>query len=100
MLVGVAGTTGQIARALSDTADILRDVRSRAGRIHGELVAAERKDSEGTAEIPVNVRRVNDQLRPIRDDTGDIVGELRGVNKNLTAICQSPVLRLFPPFKC
>jgi methyl-accepting chemotaxis protein len=100
ILVGVAGSTSNISSSLSDTTNILKTVLNSAGKINDTLRAAQRRDSEGTELIPINVDRVNRVLDPVQDDTHTVVGQLRGVNQNLTAICQSPLLLALPPFTC
>lgn len=94
VLVNVTNTTGTIATSLVDTSNILQNVLGRATTIQNVLVATQRVDSQGTALIPINVARVNAILEPVQNDTSNIVARLGEVNANLTAICQSPVLRV------
>jgi ABC-type transporter Mla subunit MlaD len=100
LLRGIAGSTGDISRSLSDTTNILESVRDAAARIRDTLDGAERADSLGFAEDLNRVDRVNHVLHPIQGDTHTTTRGLVGVNHNLTAICQSPLLLALPPLTC
>lgn len=92
ILVSASGSVRQISGSLSDTSNILRNVLGVAGRIDATLETAERPESLGTAEIPRRVAAANAVLGPIQADTSNISSALVGVNRNLTAICTSPLL--------
>ncbi|MBV9313821.1 MAG: hypothetical protein JO100_08775 [Pseudonocardia sp.] len=100
VLVGVAGTTGNINSSLVDTANILAVVYDRASGINSTLREAQRKETPGTSAIIGRVRHANDILQRVQDDTHTVTGQVRGVNQNLTAICQSPLLFALPPETC
>jgi ABC-type transporter Mla subunit MlaD len=97
VLVGVAGTSGDISHSLTDTANVLDSVKDRAGHINDTLHHVQH---QGTSPILGRVKDVNGILGPVQDDTHTVNGQLGGVNQNLTAICQSPVLMLLPPLTC
>jgi hypothetical protein len=100
LLLGIAGSTTDISGSLSDTTNILESVQDSATRIRDALNGSERADSLGFAEDLNRVDRVNHVLSPVRADTHTTTGELVGVNHNLTAICQSPLLLALPPHTC
>jgi methyl-accepting chemotaxis protein len=100
LVVGIASSTGDISRSLADTTNILESVHDLTGRIRDTLWNAERASSLGTAGTLNQVNRVNEILRPVQGDTHTITRQLDGVNQNLTAICQSPLLLILPPQAC
>jgi methyl-accepting chemotaxis protein len=100
LAVGIGGSTGDISRSLADTTNILESVLDSAGGIRDALRGAERAASLGTADALNRVNRVNEVLHPVQDDTHTVTGQLGGVNQNLTAICQSPLLLALPPQAC
>ncbi|MBA2324258.1 MAG: hypothetical protein H0V92_09695 [Pseudonocardiales bacterium] len=75
----------------------MSSIRDRARNINDTLEKAQRKDSLGTAEIPIRVRRANDVLRPIQDDTQAIAGQLKDVEQNLLSACRSALLTVIAP---
>ena len=97
VLVGVAGSTGDIDKSLKDTTNILQAVSDDAGKIKDTLHDAQRPGSRGTELIPINVKKVNDVLKPVQNDTHAVVGQLVAVNQNLLGICNSPLLILLAP---
>ncbi len=100
MLVRVADTTGAIDGSLGDTANILVAILGKADQVESVLEDAQNAKSLGTEGIPIRVDRANDVLQPVRDDTKNIVSGLKDINKNLEAICNSPLLILLPPQQC
>jgi hypothetical protein len=97
VLVGVSGTSGDISHSLTDTANILGAVNDRAGHINDTLHHVQH---QGTSPSLDRVKHVNGILGPVQNDTHTVNNQLGGINQNLTAICQSPVLMLLPPLTC
>lgn len=91
-LVGTSGTLRRITSSLRSTSGVLVNVGSLVGRIDRELILAQRKNSRGTALIPINVARANSILRPVERDATQINEGLVQVNNHLTSICESNVL--------
>jgi len=96
-LRGTSGTLRGITSSLRSTSGVLVNVRGLVRSIDGRLKLAQRRESLGTAEIPINVARANAVLTPIRADTLSIVGGLTSVNRHLTSICKSRVLEIPVP---
>ncbi|MGE3286588.1 MAG: hypothetical protein AB7J32_10865 [Pseudonocardia sp.] len=99
-LVHVAEVGGKIDSSLADTTDILKVVLDRARAIDDKLEGIQSEDSDGTADIVKHIDIANGALGNVRDDTKGIVGGLKDVNKNLSAICGSPLLVALPPGQC
>jgi hypothetical protein len=58
LVVGIAGSTGDISRSLADTTNILESVHDSAGGIRDTLQNTERASSLGTAGALNGVNRV------------------------------------------
>jgi len=56
------------------------------------LDVAEKKESNGTEAIPINVAKANAVLRPVEEEAQKIDEELNQVNKHLTSICESTLV--------
>jgi len=97
-LVHVADVAGDIDSSLADTTDILKVVLDRARAIDDKLGGI--RHSDGTVAIVKHIEIANGALGDVRHDTKSIVGGLQDVNKNLTAICNTPLLAALPPHQC
>ncbi len=113
-LISTTGLLGRISPSLVDTANELVSIRGLAGSIDGELKLAQSVNSLGTNAIWRRVRFLNggsfrgapsaadrggpapnpNGLRPIVGDADNILTGLRSVNRQLTSICQAPVLTI------
>ena len=96
-LVDTSGRLRGISSSLADTSGVLVDVRGLVGTISTRLIGAQRRDSLGTAEIPVRVARANSVLSPVQNDTAAITSGLSSVNTHLTSVCKSRLLSLGLP---
>jgi len=96
-LRGTSGTLRTITGSLRDTSGVLVSIDGLVKNINSQLILAQRKGSNGTAMIPINVARANIILTPVEADAKAINGGLIGVNRHLTSICQSNVLKVAIP---
>jgi len=96
-LRGTSGILQTINRSLRDTSGVLINIDGLATSIDGRLKQAQTKGSKGTDLIPDNVLRANAILKPIDDDATAINSGLDSVNRHLTSICNSRVLRIPVP---
>ena len=99
-LIDTTGILVTIRNSLQNTSGTLVSVSSRARAINAELRAAQSLNSRGTQAIPVAVKAINAQLAPAESDATAINGGLTVVNRDLTGICTSVLLSLFPPNQC
>lgn len=100
----LAGTAGNLAPSadlvasigadLADTSTLLTRILNGTGSIHESLMAIGGKGSRGLAGVHANLSAVNDVLRAIRGELGDITATGGRVNGQLERICRSPAIAL------
>jgi Skp family chaperone for outer membrane proteins len=78
---------------LALTLSAAQAIRTLVARINSSLIEAERPGpSNGTAQIPANVRAVNRLLVSARADAGNILAGLLDIAGHLRSICAAAVL--------
>lgn len=94
---GILGSTEgrlrSISGSLANTSGVLVRVHGLLGSINSALISAERPGAtNGTAQIPINVRKANAELAPAEANASSILGGLTSVNGHLASVCRAPVL--------
>jgi len=92
-LVGTTGVLKTILGSLRDTSGVLVTVDGRVKTINTQLHKAETVSSDGTAEIPLAVARVNVTASGILSDTNKINAGLSDAEAHLTSICKSTAVQ-------
>lgn len=88
-LTDTAGSLSDTSGKLEDASDTLKDIRGMARDIDDVLRDAQKRESLGTAEIPVRVRRANDNLRSVERNADGIVRESASIQRNLQSACRA-----------
>lgn len=92
-LQSTSSSLRETSTSLKGTSSVLVRVSGLVRSINGRLIQAQRQDSQGTNQIPLNVARVNRVLVPVEADATAINLALNPINAHLNSICRANVLK-------
>lgn len=89
-----AAMIGRIGTNLGEASSLLERLLSRTGGITDSLSDINGQGTTGLAGIKAKLDTINDVLKAIRGDLGDIASTGRDVNGHLENVCRSPAVTL------
>jgi hypothetical protein len=93
-LVVSDGALGPIGADVHDTADLLAQVLTDTGAIRSELTRISGSGATGLAGVHRNLVSIEEVLRGVRGDLGDILAGDRHINHDLGRVCRSVAVNL------